>query len=130
MDARVAIEGNGPTKGKPVNMNLIITSNDALAIDIVASRIMGLKLEEIEYLSYIAGKTGLQVNDVTVEGLQVSEVARRFERPQIDLPVKAQLEIYKHEYLTKVLFCSLDVVKIFQKITNAYRQEPSEIQLG
>ncbi|HKZ88507.1 MAG TPA: DUF362 domain-containing protein, partial [Candidatus Bathyarchaeia archaeon] len=31
MDARVAMEGNGPTKGKPVNMNLMLTSNDAFA---------------------------------------------------------------------------------------------------
>jgi uncharacterized protein (DUF362 family) len=130
MDARVAIEGNGPTKGKPVNMNLMLTSTDALAVDVVASRIMGLKLEEIGHLSYIARKTGLYENGIAVEGVQVSEVARRFERPKIDLPVKAQMEIYKHEYLTKVLFCSLDVVKLFQKITNTYRQEPSEIQLG
>jgi uncharacterized protein (DUF362 family) len=130
MDARVAIEGNGPTKGKPVPMNLLLTGNDALAVDVIASRIMGLGLEEIGHLSYIAEKTGLREKDVKVEGVQVSEVARRFERPKIDLPVKAQMEIYKHEYLTKVLFCSLDVVKIFQKITNTYRQEPSEIQLS
>jgi hypothetical protein len=51
----------------------------------------------------------------------VSEVARNFERPIIDLPVKAQMEIYKHEFLTKVLFCSLDVVRLFQRLTMAYR---------
>jgi uncharacterized protein (DUF362 family) len=126
MDARVAIEGNGPTKGKTVHMNLMLTSNDALATDIIASRIMGLKLDEISYLKYIAQKTGLHENDVTVHGLQVSDVARKFERPRIDLPVKVQMEIYKHEYLTKVLFCSLDVVKLYQKLTNTYRQVPNE----
>jgi len=35
MDARVGIEGNGPTKGKPVKMDLMLTSNDALAIDVM-----------------------------------------------------------------------------------------------
>ena len=25
--------------------------------------------------------------------------------------------IYQHEYLTKMMFCSLDVVKLFQKVT-------------
>ena len=130
MDARVAIEGNGPTKGNPVNMNLMLISNDALAIDVVASEIMGLKLEEIGHLSYIAQKTDFEESAVTMQGLRISEVARRFERPRIDLPVKAQMEIYKHEYLTKALFCSPGVVRLFQKMTNTYRQEPSELQLG
>jgi uncharacterized protein (DUF362 family) len=130
MDARVAVEGNGPTKGKPVKMDLILTSNDALAADIVASKIMGLSLKEVNYLNYIAKRTGLTEQFINVKGLQVSKVQRNFERPKIDLPVKAQMEIYKHEYLTKVLFCSLDVVKIFQRITKAYRQEPNELSLA
>ena len=124
MDARVAVEGNGPTKGKSVKMDLILTSNDALATDLIASKIMGLRLKEISYLSYIAKRTGLTEQAISLNGLKVSEVQRNFERPKIDLPVKAQMEIYKHEYLTKVLFCSLDVVKLFQRITNTYRQDP------
>jgi uncharacterized protein (DUF362 family) len=127
MDARTAVEGNGPTKGNPVKMGLMLTSNDALAIDVIASRIMGLKLKEVPYLNFIAGKTGLREEAIAVEGLQVSQVARRFERPRIDLPVKAQMEIYKHEYLTKMLFCSLDVVRLFQRVTVAYRGKPVEV---
>jgi uncharacterized protein (DUF362 family) len=126
MDARVAIEGNGPTKGKPVKMDLMLTSNCALATDVIASRIMGLNMEEISYLNYIARKTNLQADAITVQGLQVPEVARKFERPRIDLPVKAQVMIYKHEFLTKVFFCSLGVVKLFQKATVAYRGRPIE----
>jgi uncharacterized protein (DUF362 family) len=127
MDARVALEGNGPTKGKPVKMNLMLTSNCALATDVIASKVMGLNLKEISYLNYIARKTNLHEETIMVQGLQVSEVARKFERPRIDLPLKAQMEIYKHEFLTKVLFCSLDVVKLFQKITIAYRGKPIEV---
>jgi uncharacterized protein (DUF362 family) len=127
MDARVGIEGNGPTKGKPVNMNLMLTGDCALATDVIASKIMGLRLEEVGYLNYIARKTGLHEGAITVKGLQVSEVARKFERPRIDLPVRAQMEIYKHEFLTKVFFCSLDVVKIFQGLTIAYRGRPMQL---
>ncbi|MGZ4850223.1 MAG: DUF362 domain-containing protein [Candidatus Bathyarchaeia archaeon] len=126
MDARTGIEGNGPTKGKPVKMRLMITGNDALAVDITATKIMELDWKQT-YLNYIAKKTGLQEQTISVEGLQVSEVAHRFEPPRIDLPVKAQMMIYQHEYATKFLFCSLDIVKLFQKITKAYRQEPIEI---
>lgn len=126
MDARIGIEGNGPTKGKPVKMALMLTCKDALALDIVATEIMQLNWKET-YLNYIAKKTGFQEEQAIVEGLQVSEVSRRFEPPRIDLPVKAQMMIYQHEYLTKVFFCSLDIVRLFQKVTMAYRREPVQI---
>ncbi|MGA3059307.1 MAG: DUF362 domain-containing protein [Candidatus Bathyarchaeia archaeon] len=126
MDARVGIEGNGPTKGKPVKMGLMLTSNDALAIDITAAEIMELDWKQT-YLHYIAEKVGLQKEAIIVQGLKLNEVRRKFELPRIDLPVKAQMKIYQHELLTKMLFCSLDVVKLFQKITFAYRKEAIEI---
>jgi uncharacterized protein (DUF362 family) len=127
MDARVAVEGNGPTKGTPVKMDLMLTSSDAFALDVIASRIMGLSLKDVNYLNYIARHTNLNEDAIAVEGMQMSEVARRFEPPRIDLPVKAQMMIYKHEYLTKVLFCQLGVVKLFQRVTKAYRGESVEI---
>ena len=126
MDARIGIEGNGPTKGTPVKMNLMLTGNDALAVDIVATKVMKLDWKEI-YLSYIAQKTGFFEESIEVEGLPIYSVARRFELPLIDLPVKAQMMVYQHEYLTKILFCSLDIVKLFQKVTMAYRGKPVEI---
>jgi uncharacterized protein (DUF362 family) len=126
MDARTGIEGNGPTKGKPVKMDLMLTGNDALAVDIVSAQAMMLNWKET-YLNYIAKKTGFCEEAIQVEGLQVSEVAHRFEPPRIDLPVKAQMMIYQHEYLTKALFCSLDIVRLFQKVTMAYRREPVQV---
>lgn len=126
MDARTGIEGNGPTKGKPVKMDLMLTGTDALAVDIVSTHVMKLDWKQT-YLRYIAKKAGFQSQTIQVEGLQVSAVARRFEPPQIDLPVKAQMMIYQHEYITKALFCSLDIVKLFQKVTVAYRGKPVEV---
>ncbi|MEM2107918.1 MAG: DUF362 domain-containing protein [Candidatus Bathyarchaeia archaeon] len=127
MDARVAIEGNGPTKGTPVKMGLMLTSNCALAIDLIASKIMGLNIDEVDYLRYIAQKENMQIYDINVQGLQITEATRRFRRPKIDLPVKAQATIYKHELLTKMLFCSLSFVRLLQKATIAYRGKPIEL---
>jgi uncharacterized protein (DUF362 family) len=123
MDARIGIEGNGPTKGKPVEMNLMLTSTNTLALDIVATKIMKLNWRDT-YLSYITRKTEFQETDLKEEGVPVSTITHRFEPPRIDLPVKAQIIIYQHEYLTKMLFCSLDIVRLFQKITMAYRSKP------
>jgi uncharacterized protein (DUF362 family) len=127
MDARIGIEGNGPTKGRPVKMDLVLVGNDALAVDIVSTRVMQLNWKDT-YLNYVAKKAVVHEEDIAIEGVPVSEVARRFMPPRIDMPVKAQMEIYKHEYLTKLLFCSLDIVKLFQKVTVAYRGE--EIEVG
>ena len=107
-------------------MDLMLTSNDALAIDITATEIMEMDWKQT-YLNYIAKKTGLHREAISIEGLRIGEVRHKFEPPRIDLPVKAQMKIYQHELLTKMLFCSLDVVKLFQKITVAYRKEPLEI---
>jgi uncharacterized protein (DUF362 family) len=126
MDARIGIEGNGPTKGKPVKMGLMLTGEDALAVDIVAAKCMMLDWKTT-YLNYIAKKSGFPAEDSQVEGLSIDSVARRFEPPRIDLPVKAQMMIYQHEYLTKTLFCSLDIVHLFQRVTKAYRKEPIQI---
>ncbi len=126
MDARTGIEGNGPTKGKPVKMGLLLTGGDALALDIIAAKVMMLNWKET-YLGYIADKTGMREKDISVEGLPIDTVEHKFEPPRIDLPVKAQMMIYQHEYLTKVFFCSLDIVKLFQKVTMAYRGKPTEI---
>ena len=126
MDARVGIEGNGPTKGQTVEMGLMLTGNDALAVDIIAAKVMMLNWKET-YLGYISNKTGMHEDDINVEGLSIAKVEHRFEPPRIDLPVKAQMMIYQHEYLTKVFFCSLDIVKLFQKVTMAYRGKPVEI---
>ncbi|MCW4030050.1 MAG: DUF362 domain-containing protein [Candidatus Bathyarchaeota archaeon] len=126
MDARTGIEGNGPTKGKPVKMDLMLTSTDALALDIVAAQVMMLKWKET-YLSYLANKVAMTGYDIKVEGLPVEAVAHRFEPPRIDLPVKAQIFIYQHEFLTKFFFCSLDIVKLFQKVTKTYRGESTQV---
>jgi len=56
----------------------------------------------------------------------VPEVAQNFERPRIDLPVKAQMMIYRNEFITKALFCSQGFVKLLQKATIAYRGRPIE----
>ena len=66
MDARIGIEGNGPTKGKPVKMDLMLTGNDALAVDIVAAKVMMLDWKET-YLGYIAKKTGFNEEDIQLK---------------------------------------------------------------
>lgn len=42
MDGVVAMEGNGPKSGDPINMNVILASEDPIALDSVMSKLMNL----------------------------------------------------------------------------------------
>ena len=80
------------------------------------------------YLKYVADKAHFDAGGIKAEGLSVNQVASRFEPPNIDLPVKMQMKIYQHEYATKFMFCSLDIIHLFQRVTKMYRHEP--VQFG
>ncbi len=122
MDAMVAMQGNGPTKGEPVKLDLILTGNDSFAVDTIATRLMGIDWGEIDYLNYIGRKTDFREEDVRLIGANLLRFSRKFELPRIDLPIEAQLRIYKSPAMTKMFFYSLGVVRIFQKITVTYRK--------
>ena len=51
----------------------MLTGNDALAVDIIAAKVMKLDWKET-YLGYIANKTGIREDDINVEGLPIAEV--------------------------------------------------------
>jgi uncharacterized protein (DUF362 family) len=122
MDAVVAMEGNGPTAGKTVKMDLILTGDDAFTVDVTATKLMGINWKKIGYLALIAQKTGFREENFALKGCRIADHARKFELPRIDLPVEAQLRIYKSPFMTKVFFCSLGVVKLLQKATITYRK--------
>jgi uncharacterized protein (DUF362 family) len=122
MDAIVAMEGNGPTKGKPVNLGLILTGNDALSVDVVATRIMRLEWGKIDYLNYIALKTGFREEEICLSGYALSRCARQFMLPKADLPVRLQALIYRSPFLTKTFFYSQDIAKLLQRATATYRK--------
>ena len=52
LDGFTAMEGRGPTGGKPVDLRLAVASADFIAADSLGARIMGFDPEEIGYLHY------------------------------------------------------------------------------
>ncbi|MEM3875345.1 MAG: DUF362 domain-containing protein [Candidatus Bathyarchaeia archaeon] len=120
MDALTAMERNGPTRGTPVEMNLILASKCPIALDMVATEIMGLDWKKISHLSYIVQKTKMDRRNVKVVGYK-TEYLRRFATPEVDLPVKMQLKIYEYSLLTKLIFSRPELTKILQKIVIYYR---------
>lgn len=58
MDGVLGMEGNGPATGDLRNTGLILASEDGVALDAVASRLMGFKKDAIDAIR-IAGERGL-----------------------------------------------------------------------
>ena len=84
VDAVVAMEGEGPTTGDPVDLGLIIAGEDAAAVDVVAAAVMGWDPMEVG-TNFIAAERGLgprSLDEVMVVGASIEEVARLFRRPQ------------------------------------------------
>ncbi len=85
IDASTAMEGNGPSEGEVVKMNLIIAGTNPLATDMVAANIMGFEPQEIPTFNW-AAKVGMKpskLDDIEVRGETIASVQRKFKRPEI-----------------------------------------------
>ena len=85
MDATTALEGLGPNSppGKPVPMDLIIAGRNRLAVDMVATAIMGFEPKTLRFIrkAVAAGFGPRKIDDIEVLGPRIEEVMRAFERP-------------------------------------------------
>jgi uncharacterized protein (DUF362 family)/NAD-dependent dihydropyrimidine dehydrogenase PreA subunit len=84
VDAVVAMEGEGPTTGDPVDLGLVIAGEDAAAVDLVATAIMGWNPMEVG-TNFIAAGRGLvpaSLDEIEVVGMSVEEAVRPFKRPR------------------------------------------------
>ena len=76
MDAVIGMEGPGPASGYPIPVKLILASQNAVALDIIASSIIGYDPKLIP-TNHFALKRDLGLkhfSDISVEGLTVDEV--------------------------------------------------------
>jgi uncharacterized protein (DUF362 family) len=85
LDAINAMEGLGPSFGDIVPLNLIIASKDLWSLDVVASQVMGFKLEELDYLVEAKKHSLFDTKKVTTVGSSIESVERSFKRPPTDL---------------------------------------------
>ena len=95
VDAVVAMEGEGPNTGDPVDLGVIIAGVDAVAVDLVGAALMGWDPMEVG-TNFIAAERGLgpsSLGEVEVVGTPISEVARPFRKPQIHLDGQMFLDV-------------------------------------
>jgi uncharacterized protein (DUF362 family) len=68
MDAIVGMEGEGPGNGDPKNTGLIIASTDAIALDVVQSKIMGFNPLDIQTIRAGVDRKLVDINDIKIIG--------------------------------------------------------------
>ncbi len=70
MDAVIAMEGDGPTHGRPRPLGLLLASGDPVALDAVAARIVGVAPERVEHLRAAAarGLGAIAAEKIRVDG--------------------------------------------------------------
>ena len=82
VDAILCQEGLGPIFGRPVEMNLIITGKDPVAVDSICGQFMGYEPGEV-LITKFAAERGLGVMDnelIELAGEPLENVRRRFMR--------------------------------------------------
>ena len=85
VDASIAMEGEGPSYGELVKMDLIIAGTNPLATDIVAANCMGFQPSEITQFTW-ANKAGLKptgLDEIEVRGQRLESVRRKLKKPNI-----------------------------------------------
>jgi uncharacterized protein (DUF362 family) len=82
VDGIIGLEGLGPVSwGKPVKLGLIIAGTDPVAVDAVASRVMGQEPSEVEHIriGWDLGLGEIEPDKIEIRGLSVDAVKRPFQ---------------------------------------------------
>ncbi len=80
VDGIWGMEGNGPLSGEPIEMDLIIAGADPVAVDAVATAVMGFNPKNIGHIN-MAAQHGLGVaalDQIAVKGEKLASAAKEF----------------------------------------------------
>jgi uncharacterized protein (DUF362 family) len=102
MDAIVAMEGRGPTNGKPRRMDLLLASRDAVALDAAAMRLVGLEPPRARHV-VLAAERGLgkaQPAEIELDGDWAAHAAQ-FEPAILDRAIAAMNYMSRYKWFVR-----------------------------
>ncbi len=100
MDAIIALEGMGPgASGQAVEMNLILASTDAVALDAVAFKLMGHNPQKVPATRYAAeqGLGEIDLTKIEILGEKIEKHQKKFK-----LPITAKLAAIPFQRFTNI----------------------------
>ncbi len=121
MDGTIGMEGSGPKTGIPKVANLILASHDPVALDTIASKIMGFDPQAISHIRLSAEK-GIgtnYLNKIQVKGTEILGLNLRFKKPKQNFMVKTEFFL-RNSRFKKIAFESplLGLLGLGAKIWN------------
>jgi uncharacterized protein (DUF362 family) len=102
MDGIIGMEGRGPTNGKPRRMDVVLASQDSVALDAAAMRLIGLEPSCARHV-VLAAEQGLGCMDA--EGLELdgewARHATHFEPAVLDKAIAAMNYMSRYRWFVK-----------------------------
>lgn len=86
MDAVLAMQGNGPSNGKPVQLGMILAAENAVTLDSAAAYMLGRKIREVAHLDIALGRGLGQGDPGRMDIIGKLEQLEGFSFPQTFLP--------------------------------------------
>ena len=85
VDGIVGMQGIGPDRGSPVNMNLIISGLNPITTEAVCCQVMGITPYAVEPLwrAYKAGVGEIDIEKIQVLGENIDDVKKKFNVPML-----------------------------------------------
>jgi len=85
IDGSMAMEGNGPSNGPLVKMDIIIAGTNSLATDMVGAAVMGFQPDEVPTfeLAHKSGMKPFSLDEIEIRGEKIETVMRKFVRPNV-----------------------------------------------
>ncbi|MEM3595601.1 MAG: DUF362 domain-containing protein [Candidatus Bathyarchaeia archaeon] len=82
IDATTCLEGEGPFKGDPLKLNLIVAGDNAVATDALMANLMGYDPKKIMHLrlAFEKGLGPINLNEIDVRGEDPNSVRREFKK--------------------------------------------------
>ena len=125
-DGLLAMEGTGPSRGKPVKMGLIVSGRNPLLIDCVCAKLMDFVPEEVPYLKMShRAKANISSTQNIRKSTIVTNLSRKFERPETSLASVINSAVYR-KFFVKLRynplffkFFSFDLVSKFLYLIKA-----------
>jgi uncharacterized protein (DUF362 family)/Pyruvate/2-oxoacid:ferredoxin oxidoreductase delta subunit len=83
MDAVVGMEGNGPGNGDPVQLGALLASASPVALDTVATQMVGLSEKRVwtQRVARETGREGVSLDDLRLHGVPLSSLKARAFKP-------------------------------------------------
>ena len=116
MDGILAMEGNGPRNGNPRKVNALIVSNDAVALDYVASQIISFDYNSIPTLKMgfkhgFSNKEEIEVVGDGIESVKVTD----FKKPHKGIGIGRSLMKLSKFPIIKRLFATIIPKPVIEK---------------